>query len=806
MNDTNVLREETISDIILCEPITRKGRESLGKLGLTTTNVSVSYFYENLRVPSRYDKNSVYHKKITEQQNYSHNVLYYQYTVDYIQFKVLKDRLEKFVSRLSSNSPNEYPLLMLGVAGNGKSIEINRQIYKLTYEQTEFGAGRMYFDLEDAFTKITYGVSYQCPEKTPLWLFCTKLLDGIMQYIRSCHLLCSKILDNFNRIVVKNNLADEEYILLFQKIGNYYEGNNDAEKKIFDSLKSFLLPEDVGKNIQTLLTILMWIMYCSAPDKKQYIVIDNIEQYIELDKLKIQIPNSDITTLYRNINITVMDMVHAMDRIEKDLGWKSFKIIVVLRRTSMGLLDPTLLHSPVKEEQNITDMTAHFQISDIWKQKKKFIWNQMLRNKFDSDENEDLIKIIDIIMADGIEATGTDYQSLIAPLMSYGIRRNAKAQAHAAYSTYAMLTNGEIENINFHEFNNIMFAISRDNPSGRYMFRRALIEFQFKWSISSGKKDRWKNLGIGHLTRKKEYFYEKKKFVIQDVAYANPQCVTLVRRILTYLSYFPEEYNEYVNGQNKTVVDMFSTKSLFDLIQGVLVDPLKSNKISDDDLIQFARVLIALSDMSNGHTKGAPYIILSIRDDRFHENPNALVLAELLREILDAGRKNSLPGKKYNYSDFGVRITDAGNSFLLDWQASFSLMSSLHCFTIPSLFFLKDISSIKYVIATVYKASATLCEMYEDEAASFCGNKATLKMGTYLPKNNTEYITFKQRIKDLHIDHLNLYKDYIQKNYNYIGICKEDMLILTDDNDGYINDYIEKYRQWKTKREAPECF
>lgn len=32
------------------------------------------------------------------------------------------------------------------------------------------------------------------------------------------------------------------------------------------------------------------------------------------------------------------------------------------------------------------------------------------------------------------------------------------------------------------------------------------------------------------------------------------------------------------------------------------------------------------------------------------------------------------------------------------------------------------------------------------------------------------------------------------------------MLILTDDNDGYINDYIEKYRQWKTKREAPECF
>lgn len=806
MNDIKMLDEEIISDIILCEPITRKGRESLGRLGLSIADINMPYFYNNLRVPSRYDKNSIYHNKTTEQQNYNHNILYYQYTVDYIQFKVLKGRLEKFVSRLSSDSPNEYPLLMLGVAGNGKSIEINRQIYQLTSRRAEYGVGRVYFDLEDAFTKITYGVSYQCPEKTPLWLFCTKLLDGIMQYIRSCHLICPKILDNFNKIVVKNNLASEEYKTLFLNIGNFCEGNNDAETRIFSSLKSFLLPDDVDKNIQTLLETLMWIMYCSAPDKKQYIVIDNIEQYIELDKLKIQIPNRDITSLYRNVSITVMNMVYAMGRIEKDLGWKAFKIIVVLRRTSMGLLDPTLLHSPVKEEQNITDMTAHFQISDIWKQKKKFIWNQKLRNQYNCKKNEDIINIVDIIMNDGIESVGTDYQSIIAPLMSYGIRRNAKAQAHAAYSTYTMLTNGKKESISFEEFNKIMSAISRDNPSGRYMFRRALIEFQFKWSISSGKKDRWMNLGIGHLTREKEIVYEKKMFVVEDVAYENPQCVTLVRRILTYLSYFPEEYNEYVNGQNKTVVDMFSTRSLFDLVQGVLVDPLKSNKISNEDLVQFARVLIALSDMSNGDTKGAPYVILSIRDDRFHENPNALVLAELLNKILEAGYEASLPGEKYNCSDFGTRITDAGNSFLLDWQASFSLMSALHCFTVPSLFFLKDISSIKYVIETVYGASVTLCEMYEEEAMRFCGNEVTLRTGTYLPKNNNEYITFKQRVKDLHMNHLLLYRDYIQKNYNHIGIGEDDMLDLTADNTGFINRYIEKYRQWKTRGEALECF
>ena len=58
----------------------------------------------------------------------------------------------------------------------------------------------------------------------------------------------------------------------------------------------------------------------------------------------------------------------------------------------------------------------------------------------------------------------------------------------------------------------------------------------------------------------------------------------------------------------------------------------------------------------------------------------------------------------------------------------------------------------------------------------FCGNEVTLRTGTYLPKNNNEYITFKQRVKDLHMNHLLLYRDYIQKNYNHIGIGEDDML------------------------------
>lgn len=804
MDENRILTEENISDIILCEPITRKGREALNRLGLTTADISLSYFYDELRIASKYDEDKDYANKISA-SDYERNHLYYQYTVDHIQFEELQERLKNFNTRFRSGSPNEYPLFMLGVAGNGKSIEINRQIRNITSGESEFELGKVYFDLEDAFTKLTYGITYKCPDSTPLWLFCIKLLDGIMQYIKNCHFLCTTILTNFNNTLAKENLANVEQGELFENIGKYCKGDNCSETTVFRSLISFLKSENACENIEALLEILMWIMYCSAPDKKQYIVIDNIEQYIKLDDLRIQIPNSDIAKLYGSVNAVITNVLNDFDRIEKDLGWRAFKIIIVLRRTSLSLLGSERLHSPVQVEQNITDITGYFQIPDIWAKKKEYIWDNRLRSKFSDAENDKIIQIVGNIMDDGDKAIGTDYQSIIAPLMSYGIRRNAKAQAHAAYSTYKILTNGQKENINFDEFNKLMLAVSRDNTSVRYMFRRALIEFQFKWSISCGRNDRWKNLGIGHLTGNRQYNYGGKRLVVEGVEYDNTGCVTLTRRILTYLSCYPEE-RECANGRTKSAADMFMTRSLYDLIQGVLVNPQGNTHFSSNEFLQFSRVLIALSDMSNGDTKSAPYVILSVKDDNFHRTANEEVLAALLKKIWKAGPDKSIPKEEYNYCDFGARITDAGNSFLLDWQASFSFIASLHCFTIPSLFFLKDVITIKYVIKKVYDASSTLCRMYEAEAKRFCGENFTLHKGKYLPIHNTRGITFRKRIQELHTNHLYLYRDFIEKNYYNMGISKNDMLGLTLAHSGYISKYIDMYNNWNTDEEAPECF
>ena len=65
--------------------------------------------------------------------------------------------------------------------------------------------------------------------------------------------------------------------------------------------------------------------------------------------------------------------------------------------------------------------------------------------------------------------------------------------------------------IGYDSFIELINSASYDNSTVRYMLRRALIEIQFKWSISEGNKDRWKQLNIGHLSGEKDIYFGNKK-------------------------------------------------------------------------------------------------------------------------------------------------------------------------------------------------------------------------------------------------------------------------------------------------------
>lgn len=799
MLDNRKLNENDIGNIILCDPITSRGIEALTALGITPDEITPSFFYENIFTPSKYDENVQTPATNTDSMN---EALYYRYTSTNQQIEAIQNQMRIFNERFDGSSVNGYPILIFGVAGNGKSIETYRRIRSWSNENGDFECGKAYLDLESAFSEVTYGDTYMCPnDRNALWLLTIKLMDGIMKYIIENIELCPTISMNFNDKILRNNLANECQRKVFDLISKYTEGDNETQTELFKSIKEIANDKDPETVIKKLLTLLMMIMFCSNPDNKNFIVFDNIEQYIKLNSAKTQIYNSDIAAINRIVNGVTTNITNLFDRIEHNISWKSFKIIIVLRRTSLGLLDPVLLQTPVRGYENSADLTGHFQIPEIWAKKKRYIWKAKLEKDYQNEYSKNLIELVDIIMSDGVNTRGTPYQSLIAPLMSYGIRRNARSQAHASSELYKLLVINSDEVINYEQFVRLILSATSQNGV-RYMFRRALMEIQFKWSIGSGKQERWKALNIGHLSNQKVILFENKSITVEGVSYDDEENITFLRRILAFLSLFPEK-NTFIDARDKSVIDMFSTISICELAKGVLVNPavkiIAEANISQEDYKHFSKVLIALSNMSYYETKTAPFVILGIKDEKFDKNPTAENLTKLLVENM---KDYSSDDSNTYLSDFNVRITDAGYSFMLDWLSSFSFISAMYCFTIPPLFLLRDVCSIKYVIKTVYEATVQLCEKYENEAIRFCGSKNTLRNNHYLPKHKEKCFTYKERVKELHLNHLWLYTSYLESNAGILGISTNDKTDILS----YVSRYIDQYKLLNTSEESAECF
>ena len=814
------LTEDSLANILLCDPITGKGLDALTELGLSKKDVSPSFFLKEIRANSRFDNSENAHPcEDTEHETHlvDKDVLFYQYSVSNVQMKTISGEYAVFNEKYCSNNRDESPLVLLGVAGNGKTIEASYRISKYVDADKDFICGKAYINLEVVRKSITYGVRFVCPDyKNPMWIFCTKLLESIMLYLRECIKDCPKIARVFSEVIAKNNLAIEEEEKLFAAIAKYETGDRGSEKQVFANLKALINYKNADESVDSMLRVLEWIMYCSDTNRLHYLIFDNFEQYVKLDGKNIQIPNSAIPRIYHAILSSMDEINQSFERINEesygsDEGWKHFKIILIMRRTSQRFLKSFNLQIPIARANNIADITGHFPIESIWINKKKHIWESLLKGKRYTDDNNTnlLIDIMDTIMGDDEASKGTSYQDIIAPLMSYGIRRNGRAQAHAAYQTFSLITETGLLSINAEKYKEIQGKSS----SAQYMFRRALIEFQFKWPMGNGDIERWKELGIGHPAKESKITIKNRKVLIHDVDYYDQYRVTFVRRILTYLSRIDGVETQINATAQKSVIEMFSTVSLFDLIKNVIANPfVPQEEISNDDMLAFARVLISLSNMLNKDTKSAPYIILGINEQEFHDQPTAGSLATLLQKIWQAGEINSSSTGRYNLNEFGVRLTDAGNSFLLDWQASFSFMAALYCFTIPPLFFLTDVYIIEYVIKTVYEKADKLCDKYESEAYRYCGHNRSLSSIKYFRIYNGEHVSYRKRVQILHVRHLTLYKDYIEKHSSSLGINQRGVDYLTSNKKrkeeivGVIPKYIDKYEKWDEKMRNKECF
>jgi len=808
------LTQDNLSDIILCDPITSKGLESLGQLGLNTEeHVSPDYFYDNLYITPKYREEALFNEYNTNEK------LEYSYSVSVERFKELKAKLENFEKKFTSDTQQQSPLIIIGTAGNGKSIEANFKIRNPKRENKKIASNHIVFNLEKSLSELTYETTFSLDDEqkeNSLWLICMALIEGLYKLIEKHYREVPTIVQNHHENFIKHNAANEDEKYFISCIGNFNPIDSITVNELFKTIVKMVNNNNVDKSIEDLLKMTMKIMYCINPNNKNYIVFDNLEHYIKLNANFIPIYNTSLSIFFNIAKNITENLTNIYDRIHTGESWRAFKIIIVMRRVSAYTLVQPCANYATQILGMGNDYNGHFDIWRIWKKKKKFIWEKYLKDKFDNEHGQRIITIIDDMMDDNPGAIGFSYQELISVLMNAGIRRNGRAQAHAAICVYDILHSNNIFYINFDIFQKLLYVMLQERTEKaitvtRYIYRRALIEIQYKrMIISEGVQIRFYNLFIGTLSNVREGSIKDisgQNIKRRDVKYDYPNDhVTFVHRILSYLSHWIDTSPVPIEDNFNYKTGMFEIKSLHDLMTGVFLNPVeKETKVLDlsKHFLPLAKVLNSLGNMSYEETKTAPFIILSVKDSRFYSNDSNYGLANILKEIWDAGAKESKPEGKYNNSDFGVRLTEAGDVFLRDIQPSFSFFSALYCSEEVPLFFLIDFERIKIVISTVYRVANNLCEKYEFAASSFCGPGVNLYEGNYLPKYKSKYITFRARVKEMHICHLELYKDYINKNAMTIGLQDETKELLIK----YINTYIRRYKKWKTSRERSAiCF
>lgn len=780
-----ILEREDLFNIITCDPVTTRGMASLSNIQLEN-EITQDYFFSNLYVNAKVEKNAV--TTIPDKE------LQYPYIESAEEHNISNYMYKRFKSMLLSDAPNSFPLLLFGSAGNGKSVEILHQLWQMTSDEQE-KYNYFYCNFEKSYSELTHGITYKLnssQKNEPLWLIAMTILNTLYQLIEQNSDKVEDIYNNHKKYFLSHGSADNIERVFFREIKQYKLNNPITHQRVFKALTKFMVKDEI-ESIENLIKLSMNVLYCINPQRKNILVFDNLEFFIKINNNDIPIHNLTLRRFYEASQRVSGAIEDIYNRIARNESWRAFKIIIAIRRTSTRLImrnsNEQFVSQMLKKGQDITN---YFNIWEIWEKKRSLVWDSFLKERYLS-ESEQLIDILNDMMDDTPGRTGTSYQERIAVLMNTSLRRNASAQAFAACSLYDILSKESNLHISYTTYKHLL---KESNFARRYFYRRMLLELQYRRMMYS---------------HESETHFNKLKLTDKG------KSCTLVRRILGFLSHFKDQ-RVCTDEKGKTLKsNMYETVSLYKLMKQIFLSP---NEIDDDNsskkyhsssidnnsniigqgatFSELATVLIALSNMNNYVNKSAPFVILGINDTRFNEDSSEEELTIILREIWDAGESINKNNSKYDKLNYGVRLTDAGAAFVFDIQPSFAYFAALEEKHAVPLFLIKDKDEIKKIISKVYLLADSLCESYEHTAAAFCGTIGSLSSNNYYLPNNI-YSTFRKRVKDLHINHLNLYRDFIEKTYKSIGLASSDK----DDIITHVENHIESYKKWDTSK---ECF
>ena len=836
------VNENLIRNILLCDPITARGREKLVALGLAE-KIGPKEFFDptnGLWVEpfSEKEESEMLESDPTDPSPYS---------FEHARFTDIWSRRNIFNKRFEGEAGARLTTLM-GVVGSGKSIEIQRRIFEnsgeayLPYRHDDFdgmySAGKsivfpatpdaILIDLEYSKKEVTKGDSYNCPDRdNPLWLFCTTLLDTLVYYIIFLHREHREKLKSVSKNIQYYFKNEEKYVLavddqtvqLFDAISRWAGEGPDKLEDVFKRILSLLdskpttpakdrdtSPAAAERDIGTLLKLLYLTAFCVNPLTPKTIIIDNLEDYVatgdtdsDSQAAVIRVSNEEVKKIYNFLRDAEEFYRNRAGDVWTVSGFTykpSCSIFLVARRTTVELLEPTTYlntHNP--RIGDLFDITGDTSIVKIWRQKKKILWDttEILKENCEEDVAA-YISFADRLICDA--AKESSVQQKAARMFAHGLRRIGQNESVIIYKMYGLLTGkprsgeGTAKYIDMEAFK----AISKGKDAAKYLLRQAVMEYYFLLQFKKTQQEknhvgqRWRNLNIGHLAPKEKtgtYFdnYGRKRsagapiWKYSKVIYADgnsiraPQWRTFLHRILCILEKHQKQGIEAEGcvGIAPTYEPISIYYLMKELFAGYNADPMQ------EEFAHLAEVLLAAGNPErNGDY--APLLLMRITQ----EEATPVKLQYKLKAIWDEGKKGGeaedltlLDIKKY-----GVRLSEAGQAFLAEWQPSFSFFAALYCSNQPPLFFIKDKEMIISVLNKVYYYACSVIDAYAIETGKYfesCNEPIhEITEENQLAASEGRLKTFRQQIRTLHKRYLNLYADYISCYGDILGLSHKD--------------------------------
>ena len=825
--------EKLVEKLLLCDPVTERGRDQLYALGLQR-EITPEIFFSGT--------DSLWVKPADLAMLPLDEELDYDTSPNQQRIYQIVTRRQGFDSRfqgLIAEGENrriekrEFTLLM-GVVGAGKSIELQRQIYSnfngipYSYSQSSFQnefekdmiPNVVYIDLERVNVEIPIGTGFRCQDSSnSLDLFFTKLLATLINYIKFLYIYyhdsLKDIQKNLNDIFNnkdRQTTSVKRYEALLNEIFLYSQNNHGLETvfaQLLSAIKADALYEDpiTGEKedpkearIRAVLRLLGIIMDGANPNKKKCIVVDNVEDYIKISGgSRIAISLDHASKIY-GILSSFSEAIK--DRYNQAGITGSFHVVMALRRTTWDNLQSKFYGNQDAIFDDIFDLTGDVSLTELWNKKGYPIWEKYLKDQYDDLANNYIDKVNELLNDD---VQRNSIQERFSRLMSHGLRRQGHSLSVTLYDMFfdrrfgIFLNKSASDYILRDSYNTLYDEAFSHRSEARYLRRSSVVElYLMKQLASTGVNEdanvgaRWKGLNIGIIKKdqqdnnfsRQDYYYafngyrrtEGSRFTysLWEYNFKEPgKSNQLLRQVLSKLRQAQE-----APRASKCVAPLYEAVSLFDLIS-------KTTSAGDPD---FQQELLALSSLLLAGARPdvvAEFSPLFLLQDGV-DYDDMYTFRDKLNGAWKAGEAGSGDGNHpYCRQKHGVRITEAGANFLHNIQPSFEYFSALFCNDFPPLLFIRSTELIAHVIGCVYRNAVRVCTE----------NKNSRDDTVLISKENWEYA---EAIQVQHTRFLKHYRDFIENCGTEIGLSAGEInwIMLG------VNSVIDNYNEWKVKENA----